>query len=189
MISSNKIIFVIFFILLIVTGIEIYFFFFSQVKTINKLSPITTTQTPLLISRTPSPAPIIAPSVKNQAFNRDELSSLFPIKKGVVKSSTIISEFQGNIIEIDSKGGIVPIDKFKYKLKIRIKGGSEDTNTFYFSNNEVNKIKVFYLNKDQKIPFALNKLNIGDKISLKTTSDLLKNIEDDCLVEGEIIKL
>ena len=52
----------------------------------------------------------------------------------------------------------------------------------------INKIKVFYLDKDQKTPYFLNKLKVGDKILIKDIYNLLENIDNN-LIEEEIIKL
>lgn len=178
--KSNKIFLFIFIILLIITGAELFYFFFYQPKSVNKPGPIT--------NQSPTPTPQIILSEENQAFNKDVLDNLLSIKKGVVKSSILNNEYQGSIIEIDNKGGIVPTDQFEYKLKIRIRSDSGDMNSFYYNNSEVNKIQVFYLNKDQKTPYVLNKLKIGDKILIKTTYNLLENINDN-LIGEEIIRL
>jgi len=177
---SNKVLVIIFIILLTITGVELFYFFFYQPKSINKPGPIT--------NQPPSPTPQIISSEENQAFNKKTLDNLLFLKKGIVKSSLLTTEYQGSIIEIDDKGGTNSAGQFEYKLKIKIKSDSGDTNSFYYNDSEINKIKVFYLDKDQKTPYFLNKLKVGDKILIKDIYNLLENIDNN-LIEEEIIKL
>jgi len=176
--KTNKVLIIIFFVLLVITLGEIGYYFFYQ--PVNKSASTT--------NQSPSPTPQTISSEKNQAINKDTLDNLLFLKKGIVKSSLLTTEYQGSIIEIDDKGGTNSAGQFEYKLKIKIKSDSGDTNSFYYNDSEINKIKVFYLDKDQKTPYFLNKLKVGDKILIKDIYNLLENIDNN-LIEEEIIKL
>ncbi|MFA5770291.1 MAG: hypothetical protein WC894_02240 [Patescibacteria group bacterium] len=180
--DSNRILKIIFFVLLIVTVGELFYFFVYQPSKNNVVKKTSLTA----INQLPSPTSIATLPIEDQAFNQDVLNNLLLLRKDIVKSSTIINEYQGTIIEIDLKEN--PLDgQTNRQLKIRIKSDLGNANSFYYNNDEIDKIKVFNLNNGQKEQYSLDKLIIGDKILVKTSYNLLKNNNNN-LIEEEIVK-
>jgi len=117
-----------------------------------------------------------------QAVNDQTVENIKMFNKEVIRSSILENQFQGKIIEIKKEPQGQKVD-FSYVLKIRIKGNKE-TNSFYFNDQEVNKIKI----KNENNYLSVDDLKVGDEIIINERLDLLKDINAN-LISLEIIKL
>lgn len=89
----------------------------------------------------------------------------------VLVSSTLESNFEGEIVEIDIAGETEKFQgDYKYQIKIVIKNSTPTAAhaTFLFDKQMVNKINVFQVEGDEEKDISINQLAVGDKISLTT---------------------
>jgi hypothetical protein len=121
---------------------------------------------------------------KEEYLNR--FYSIF-VNSGIIEYAQQIIQISGNILEIDTKGGVTPIDKVDYKLKFLI---AKDMNSegvpFYFLQKDLNKIRI-----TQKINgknLELSELRKGDRIVMKAIYDSKSANWEDNLIELNIIK-
>ncbi|MGB9883543.1 MAG: hypothetical protein ACPLRN_03470 [Microgenomates group bacterium] len=107
----------------------------------------------------------------NPAYSNKTIESLSYLKKNIVTSSILENNYQGKIIEIDNQEGYLQKEDFKYVFKIRIEN-QDDTNSFYFNKDELEKINVYDKN-NQKM--SIDTLKIGDFVSIKEKLNLLED--------------
>jgi len=159
--DSNKFLKIIFAVLLIITAAELYYFFFYQPTTTNNIVKKTLTTKP-----TTSP--------ESQAIGTDTINNLSRYKKSILSSSIVSNKHEGKIVLIDDKGGFLKTEQFKYSLEIKIESNLNEFNSFFYSEKEIQQIKVFSLKNEQKEPIDISKLKIGDSIIIEESLNLLK---------------
>ena len=59
-------------------------------------------------------------------------------------------------------------------LEIKIESNLNEFNSFFYSEKEIQQIKVFSLKNEQKEPIDISKLKIGDSIIIEESLNLLK---------------
>lgn len=169
--SGNKILLIVFIFLLIIVVYEGYYFFIlTQQPVVSKKSPVTNSV--LLDS--------------DSAINIDVLSYLKVLKKGVLISSILDNQSGGSIVEINSSGGKTA-GGFLYKLKIVILGQEKMKNEYYYSKDDLLKIKFLEKNNEKIIAINSADLKAGDFILINEKVDMTKNKES-ALISTEIIK-
>lgn len=171
--KTNKILLVLFILLLIISASEAGYYLFSQ-----KQPPITVKKNLTTNS---------LPKDSNSAINSEVLSSLSFLKKGVLLSSVLDSQFRGSVIEVNSSGGTTK-NGFQYKLKIVILGQNGLWNSFYFTENELSKIKFLEKNVETIKAINLTDLRKGDIILLNEKLDITKD-SNNSLISCEITKI
>jgi hypothetical protein len=172
---SEKVLKVTFIILLLVLLGEISFFFWQNYNSFNNTNNINESYI------SPSPQENNELITRVPAYNKETLDSLYNFNKDIIKSSILLNEYEGIVIDINENGGYLKKENFDFKYFLRIKN-NKDTNSWYFSDNEIEKIKV-YDKTDKEI--NLNDIKIGDNIKILHKVDLLKNLNSN-LIEFNI---
>lgn len=172
----NKILLLVFIVLVALTGFEVLFFIFFKTKPSNLAKPMAPSQSQSTETKN-SDAVICnnelmnkcnkllfpSPSV-NQAINEEELMSLRVLRKSVVKSSVINYTYEGIISEVSYTK-----DSEKTNLvRFRIRGGSGDSNSFTYTDLPFLTVRK---NNDPNKNFFL--LKNGDKINVGVEFDLI----------------
>lgn len=168
--KNEKILKGVFFVLILVFLVEIGYFIYLNFKK-SKEEAFTNTFSQ---QETSSPTPTLFQRNGVQAVNDDTIKNLKNLNQGIVKSLTSQGVYEGEIIEL------VPLTSDD-KIKIRIQGENNETNSFYFYQNEKPKITI----KKNGETVSFDDLKIGDKIRIKEELDLLQNTENN-LVKFEI---
>jgi hypothetical protein len=106
-----------------------------------------------------------------QAIKDNVLNYIAVANEGVLKTATLISHFEGKIIELDNKIDDPSAENFK----IRFQAENGSINGFIYNKNEVSqKLSVFRSLKDgQSDPITIDDLKVGDLISLDQNVNLL----------------
>jgi len=172
---SEKVLKVVFVFLLLVLLGELSFFFWQNYNSFNNknktnesyISP-SSQENNELITRVP-------------AYNKETLDSLYNLNKDIIKSSILLNEYEGIVIDIDESSGHLKKENFDFKYFLRIKN-NKDTNSWYFNANEIEKIKVY--DKAGK-EINLNDIKIGNNIKILHKVDLLKDLNSN-LIEFNI---
>lgn len=168
----SRILIIVFVVLLVLIGGEVgYYFFFQQPKP----QPTTVVSTPEVVSPTPNP---------NQAINDESIILLRDVKKGVLTVSTLTSEFQGKLTLVEKHQE--PTTTLRLKLTIQGKNGA--TQTFYLIQKDLDRTKIFESNNGKINPINQDQLKLGDEITLKSTADLLKDLDNN-LIELDITRI
>lgn len=110
-------------------------------------------------------------------YNKETIESILNLNKNIIKSSYLINEYEGEIIDLNITGGYSKSANFEYAFFIRIKNG-ENSNSFYFSKDELEKIKI-YNNKNQELTFE--DLKIDQKVKIEDKKDLLVDIKNNTI--------
>lgn len=137
--------------------------------------PATKLSSSIEICATPTPFP-------DAAINPQTLQTLSALHQGTVKSSTVITQHEGKITELE-------FDTRNYALKFRILGEHNQSNAFIFFNFELSKLQ--FAKKDsqgKETTMDKKELQIGDTISMSLTTDLTKSLRSN-LITGKIVKL
>lgn len=171
---------IIFVILVLITVGEIGYYLYFQFSNKSNLSPAVTAEpTPIslanLIPNSNSLPNIQITPNQNPALNQSSIVSLTYAQKGVLESSKVTNIYRGVIAELDTKGGVTAIYKFKYKIKIKIRGRQNSLQSFYFNEENMDKIEFVDVSKGKEIPTNYYELKVGDNIILEDTRDLFKN--------------
>lgn len=177
--NSEKILKVVFFILVVVLITEIGYLFYSSNKK-NQLNTIIPSTTP------PPLVDVNEQQTKRdgiQALNDQTVENIKNLNKGVTKSSILENQFEGIIIEKTNTQQEIN-NNFSYLLKLKIKGINDETNSFYFNKDELSKIRVKNKNGQN---LSISDLKNGDKVSIIQKMDLLKDLNNN-LISFEIIK-
>ncbi len=172
---------IIFVILILVTVGELGYYLYFQIT--NQSNPPLTKspdRTSINIANLVSTQPPNAFTLNdpNRALNTNMVLGLLNAKKGILTSSVITNQYSGEIVELNTKGGVTPTN-FKYLIKLTIKGEQDNTNEFYFADTELNNVRT----KE-----AISSLKVGNKITLQLTLDLLKDFESN-LIEMKVTKI
>jgi hypothetical protein len=169
----NKILLLIFVIVFIASIVEFGYYFFNIrqgtnffTKQPNLIS--STTNEPQEISASRSPQPSLD---SNQAIPRLMLINLSHLRQGVVKSSIINNQLQGEIIELDTKGG--QFQGFNFLVKLKIKAENGQTNEFFYGEEELKKTKIVEVVGNQEKPIDIQNLKLQDKLEITESFDLL----------------
>lgn len=148
---------------------------------------------PIAISSPPSSSS--QPRVKsrlldtNYAISSSTLETLAHIRKGILVFSTMTNSYQGEVLEIDTKEGVDLVTHTPYGLRIKLAAGKGNSNVFWFSKEDVKKIRVsVQVQKDTLDPLLIDQLKVGDRLYLTVRSDLLKDTTANVL-DANIIKL
>lgn len=161
--NSNKILKIVFFVLLFITVGELFYFFVYQRPTAKNLVK--------KISIPPAPTKTVSDS---QAVGTDTINNLSRYKKSIISSSIANNKYEGKIVLVDNKGGFLKTEQFKYSLEIKIESDLNESNSFFYNEKEVQQIRVFSLKSGQKEPLDINKLKVGDSIIIEESLNLLE---------------
>ena len=172
---SEKVLKVVFIILFLVLLGELSFFFWQNYNSFNNTNKINESYI------SPSPQENNELITRVPAYNKETLDSLYNLNKDIIKSSILLNEYEGIVIDIDENGGRLKKENFDFKYFLRIKN-NKDTNSWYFSVNEIEKIKVY--DKAGK-EINLNDIKIGNNIKILHKVDLLKDFNSN-LIEFNI---
>lgn len=167
---NEKILKGVFFVLVLIFLVEIGYFIYLNFKKSKEETFINTVEQQEISS--PTPTSIQRNGV--QAVNNNTLENLKNLNQGIVKSLISQGIYEGEIIEL------VPLTS-DGKIKIRIQGENNETNSFYFYQEEKSKIII---KKNGQVA-SFDDLKIGDKIKIKEELDLLQNTENN-LIKFEI---
>lgn len=168
--KSEKILKGVFFVLVFVFLVEISYFIYLNFKKSKEETVINTINQ----QETSSFTPTTVQRNGIQAANNDTIENLKYLNKGIVKNLIFQGIYEGEIIEL------VPLTSDN-KIKIRIQGENNETNSFYFYEDEKSKITI----KKNAETVSFDDLKIGDKIKIKEELDLLQNTENN-LIKFEI---
>jgi hypothetical protein len=147
----NKVLLSIFIIVFLVSIIEAGYYFFHFVKKVNFPSK-ESTEPPLNSSK---PEEIRSPNRNStrifitptpdldQAISLEWLGGLRLLRKGVVKSSVFTNIYEGQIIELDTRGG--QKSGYPYQIKLKIKAENGQTNELFYPAKSVNNAKIIEL--------------------------------------------
>lgn len=199
----NKILAIIFFILIVVVIGEVgYYYFLSDRKTSTKFRAGQQNSVRSVSPTTMASGLQVCVSPRSDSpLNTVLLEELKAVSNFAITSSRLNNQYQGFVAELNLNGGQNPIDKTRFKnstkdfydyeigLKIRDEKNTR-TLSFYLDNRVVSKIKVLQQKGEERIPITINDLKLGDKVILNETVDLMnKNcIESQCLSAFTIIK-
>ncbi len=172
---NEKILKGVFFVLVLIFLVEIGYFIYLNFKKSKEETFINTVEQQEISS--PTPTSIQRNGV--QAVNNNTLENLKNLNQGIVKSLISQGIYEGEIIEL------VPLTS-DGKIKIRIQGENNETNSFYFYQEEKPKIIItkIIIKKNGQVA-SFDDLKIGDKIKIKEELDLLQNTENN-LIKFEI---
>lgn len=143
---------VIFFLLIILLVIGELFYIFLPPSIKNGIAKN-------IFSPFANPAPVV------DITTLDYLKSL-PI--GIVQSSTLTNEYEGNVVSIDTKGGTVTYFPYKdpiaYKINIQIVGKEGKKTTFYYTESELKILEFLQNSSDKKMPLQISDLHTNDRV-------------------------
>lgn len=180
----NKILIYIFIVLVIIISIEFgYYTFLSPNR--SQTSVNTTQINKPTSSKPPAEICYSLKSKSSGVLNETLLEELKRISNIAFVSSNLINIRQGKIIEIDTKGGFIPIDKdkyknlnedqFKYQLLMKIKK-EKDTDTLNFIWPQemftANRIEIVKRNGTKEETIQVNELKIGDEVIVEQNVNL-----------------
>ena len=154
MLKSKKVVKSIFIVLIVLIAIEVVVFLFSDQK--NGVSYQT--------SRNKS----------HQAIDPKMINRLEMYQQDILVSSVVNNTYQGKITTIDNNDGFLNYEQFQYGLKIVITN-RDSSQQLFFNQDEINKIKVYRLNGQNKTTVYLNQLQLNDYVQVKEAFDILKN--------------
>lgn len=123
-----------------------------------------------------------------QVINNSILRSLKSFRKGIVTSSVLVSEYRGEISELDKKSGTFSQENYEYEIKFKILGEGNNYNTIFLSKKDLDITQIVRKIDDKESPITINDLNNGDKIILEQTMDLLKEPKFS-VIKYKIIKI
>lgn len=178
MIKGHKLLYI-FFMLIFITLAEIGYYLYINIQKNNNQK--TLSQNSETVRTVPTyPYTDFAGDISKQALDQQNLdktiTNLKQFGKGVLKSSVIINEYEGEIIDID-KDGIIS-GAVEYKVIISIKGRENNKNTFFYQKDHINLIKVVRTADGKENPIIIDDLNIGDVIIIKESINLTKDWEN-----------
>lgn len=214
MLRTNKIIYIIFFLLLLVTISELFYMLYvryqidtssKELSTVQKENcvsgnSITSALTPTLLPTQQIDAnPILIQNDLKRpdaAINDNTLSQWYTVLRwfynDVLTSSIITNDFEGIVDAINTTGGNFSdvSDKYnqqKYKISLAIRGG-QHKNWFFFKEEDLPNITIVELANGKENPINFEKIKVGDKIKIRETINLTKNFESS-LLEFKISKI
>lgn len=182
---------VIFVILILVTVGEVGYYLYFQLANKNNLSPSITAEPSqisianLLPTENPN---LFTQNDPNRAINANMVLGLLQSRKGILISSILNNQYTGEIVEIDTKEGTVPVTGSKYKLKLVIKSNQNILQDLYFSNPQQNKIKIIKKTDTGEEPITWSDLEPKDKIIIQSSIDLTKELGSN-LIEMKVTKI
>ncbi|MEM4714244.1 MAG: hypothetical protein QXQ79_01745, partial [Candidatus Nanoarchaeia archaeon] len=114
----------------------------------------------------------------NLAIDAKVLHTLWGYKKQILKSSTIKNVHEGRIVFLDNKGGKAFYDYYNYLVKIKIAYFNDPNlqHTFFFSEDDLQKTKFFKLKDKKEMPIDMKELKVGDIVKIEEEIDALKSI-------------
>lgn len=157
MLKNRKLLLFLFYILLVIVILEaVYLLVSSRPKKLTNQANL------------PSQNSQVSPSPNQDfAINPRVLRYLQVLPANILLSSNLTNVYQGEILEINRKGGILP-PAFQYQIKLTIKNNNSSTTPFYFNQNNLKRIKGT----------PISSLKVGDKIKLQETIDLREDFSD-----------
>ncbi len=184
MLFLNRILKLVFVILIIITVVQVGTYIYYQKNSIY--NPSLTTNTQRSVTIVPNTKTNVNNNLK-QALNDKALRSLYYLKKGTLQQSTANVILQGKITEINTKGGTIE-NYGKFTLGINIIGDSNDTQDFVYYDTDMAKIKFYRMDGSKNIPIKVNELKINDIIRINETYDMTKDTTE-YLIESTITKI
>lgn len=191
--NMAKILKIIFVILLLVTAGELAYYVYIQVVKSPQVdksakAEITNNSLPTLVTEEPTPTfPYTPPE---QAYREKYLNYLRKEKADVLISAVTTHKFKGKIVELDTKGGINPLNKFQYVVMVKIQGEKGSTRGFLYNEKDLKTAKLIKLINGKEETMSINELKIGDNIIITEVRDafMLVCSKDECLNEFTIEK-
>jgi len=163
----NKTLFAVFIFLLVVFFLEVGYLTVYQKNTLNP-EKVTSTQTVI--------TPQMPQTLQTQAIRQSTLEGLViglgVLKKGVLKNALLDYEVQGKIINItyseEDNNNSTP------SSHIELEGDAGDVNTFFFSQKDLQLLKIVEKNQNEEKILNFSQLKQGDNVKIHIVADMLK---------------
>lgn len=179
---SNKFLLLIFIILLVLTGAELYYFFVYQSK--NSLVPKSSIA---LISPNPLSITPVASKDKNDvqgdekfvsAISNNAINNLTKLSKNLTKKADVLIRVEGNIVEIVNEKKYDPDFDTTFIKFLRIQDlKTEDIEPWGISDAMVKIAEIRRKKNNTTIPITIDDIKVGDFITIESTFSLLGNGE------------
>lgn len=105
---------------------------------------------------------------------RSSLGYLRILQPDVVTSSSLTNQFQGEVINVSRDGGTMVGSSFKYKLALTLKGTDKGINTFFYTEEDLDKMKVTRRQNSRETLANMAEIKVSDKLIIKEVLDLTK---------------
>ena len=111
------------------------------------------------------------------------------IKDGLISTSTLIDKYEGTIMEIENKKGLMPVETggAYYSIKMRIKTKNSKETFLFFTDASIARTKIITSNLQNDKKLTISDLRVGDDVEVTYTFDLLKPATDN-VTEVTIVK-
>jgi len=180
--GSNKVLIIIFAVLMIITAAELYYFFIYQSKNSLAPKPSTTLVSPHPLSITPEATTDkddvqgdekFVPAISNIAIN-----NLSKLSKNLTKSAQVNIRVEGNVVEIinEEKYDVDFDTTFIKFLKIQ-DPQTGDVEPWGISDEMVKMAEIKRKKNNTTVPITINDIKVGDSIIIESTFSLLGNGE------------
>ena len=120
-----------------------------------------------------TPRPFTPVEVSNGKYDPIKSYRLVSTNSAAVKA-ILHSVHKGVISFIDTSGGYNPELSIHYILLLFIKGKGDIESDFYFSKEDMAKVKIVELKGNREVPISMNDLKLGDSIYLELIEDRVK---------------
>ncbi len=158
--ARKKIFFTVYLILLSVTFIEIIYYILIQIDGGSSVSGFIR-----------STSRYIRKIDNNQAVNQNFIFQLETGRKGVLTSSVVNNQYEGNIAEIGYKNG--KIGQVNYDAYFTITRNKQK-NTFFFSQSDLDALKIYKMIDNQEVQIKFDDLQTKDYIVINQSFDIVK---------------
>jgi hypothetical protein len=162
---SSKILKVIFVVLFVVLLGEVGYFFYSSR---NQVTPSLTKEIETV------PVPTVIKRNGKKAVDDRTIEQIKNFNSGVLKKSILQNTYSGKIIEIATNGNNLN-NNIHYGFMIRLMGDNDETNTFYYNDEEVEKIKVLKVGSQKALTIA--DLKKEDSVVIDETLDMTQDLD------------
>lgn len=105
---------------------------------------------------------------------RSSLNYLRILNQDVVSSSILANQYLGEVLNVNNQGGAMAGSNFNYQMSISIKGSDNGLNTFFYTSDDLVKMKVTRSVNGKEIPAKLEDIKVSEKIIIKEVLDLTK---------------
>lgn len=162
--GQTPLLIIFFVLLLVIIGGTVYYYFYSLKQT-NQTAQSTASQA----NYTPPPSPTPNPQ---QAIDDTVINGLKVFKKGVLKTASLQTQYQGTITDLNTQGGTSRDGKFSFALSFELTGEGEVKNGFFYTPQTVN---IMTIKKGGKVIKPAD-LSVGDSLLVIQTTNLLGDV-------------
>ncbi len=110
------------------------------------------------------------------------------VKNSAVTLATSHTIYEGEISEIDTKGGFEERLNLQYVLMVKIKGKGTIVSQIYFSQQDMGHLTILQKEGEQETPLDVSSFKVGDSVILDLTINILKPNYDN-IISGKLTKL